>query len=260
MLRLLPLDPSMPARELAADPAVIDGFIADEPRPQPAGRPWVAVNMVVTADGATHVDGVSGPIGGGADLAVFVALRAAADVILAGSATVTAERYRPPMGNAARRQRRTDRGQAPLPRLAVISNRGDVDLSLPMFSDASDENRPIVVVADGLDPARRRAIEQVAEVLVAGDERVDMTRAIAALGTTAGASFVLAEGGATLNGLLVEADLVDEWCITVAPLLAGGDARRAAIGPPSDLRPMRLDRILEADGELILRYVRSDPR
>jgi riboflavin biosynthesis pyrimidine reductase len=259
MLLRLPLHrDDGPPVEIPLDPAVLDDLIAAEARPVPDGRPWLAVNMVASADGATQVGGVSGPLGGDADMAVFVALRAACDIILAGSATVTAERYRPPMGNEARRARRTARGQAPLPRIAVVSNRGDVDLSLPMFADARPDNRPIVLVADGVDASRRALLDDVAEVLVVGDERVDVGRAMRSLRDTTGADMVLVEGGATLNGLLLDADLVDEWCLTVAPMAVGGDAVRAAHSPGrGSPHPMSLVRAFAADDELMLRYVRE---
>lgn len=262
MLRRLPATPDDgPPQDVPLDPAALDEMIAAEPRPAPADRPWVAVNMVTSADGATQVDGVSGPLGSDADMAVFVALRAASDVILAGSSTVTAERYRPPMGNEARRARRTARGQQPLPRIAVVSNRGDVDLSLPMFVDARPDSRPIVLVAEGVPDERRTALDAVADVLEVGDERVDLLRALRSLRDAAGAEMVLCEGGATLNGLLVDADLVDEWCLTLAPMVVGGDAVRGAHSPGGGTaRAMRLARVLEADGELMLRYVRDRSR
>ncbi|QGG94935.1 dihydrofolate reductase family protein [Actinomarinicola tropica] len=260
MQRLVPTDGTPP--DLGLDAAAIDPLIAAEARPGTTEQPWVVVNMVTSVDGATYVDGVSGPLGGDGDFAVFVALRAVADVVLAGSATVTAERYRPPMGDAARRARRTERGQAPLPRLAVVSNRGDIALDLPMFTDAGPDRRPVVLVADAATEARRTEIEQVADVLVAGEERVDVRTAVSLLGSELGARIVLCEGGATLNGLLLAADLVDEWCTTSAPLLVAGDAARSAVGSPTpEPRRLRLARVLEHDGELMLRYVRDrDPR
>lgn len=258
MLRdLLPSDTGDSAQTIALDPEVIDAFIAAEDRPGTTKRPWVMVNMVASADGAIDVGGVSGDLGGAGDTAVFMALRASADVILAGSRTVTAERYRPPMGTNARRQARMRRGQAPLPRLAVVSNQGSIDLSLPLFADAEPERKPYVLTTEQVPPDRLAELQKVAEVLIAGEDLVDMGRAIAMLGEVAEARTILVEGGAILNGLLIDADLIDEWCITIAPLLVAGEANRAAISPtPPTPRAMTLDRALESDGELILRYLR----
>ena len=69
---------------------------------------------------------------------------------------------------------------------------------------------------------------------------------------------VLCEGGPRLFGELVAADLVDDFCLTVAPVLAASDAGRIAVGPPgSPPRPLRLVGVLEEDGVLLLRYTRT---
>jgi riboflavin biosynthesis pyrimidine reductase len=69
---------------------------------------------------------------------------------------------------------------------------------------------------------------------------------------------VLAEGGPTLNGELAVAGLIDELCLTVAPVLVGGQAKRVLSGPLVTAPPMELVHVLEEDGFLFLRYVRSD--
>jgi riboflavin biosynthesis pyrimidine reductase len=70
---------------------------------------------------------------------------------------------------------------------------------------------------------------------------------------------VLAEGGPHLNGQLVAAGLVDEWCQSVAPMLVAGDSARVAHGP-DPAAPVRLvlHRLLEQDGDLFLTYRRAE--
>ena len=69
---------------------------------------------------------------------------------------------------------------------------------------------------------------------------------------------MVCEGGPTLFGHLVDADLVDELCLSLAPVLAGGDAGRIARGPlPRSPLPMRLAGVLHADSLLLLRYRRT---
>lgn len=79
--------------------------------PPPADRPWVIVSMVASVDGATALDGRSGPLGNDTDRAVLGLARAAADVIVVGAATVRAEQYRP---------------VRPPKQLVVISRTGDL--------------------------------------------------------------------------------------------------------------------------------------
>jgi 5-amino-6-(5-phosphoribosylamino)uracil reductase len=69
---------------------------------------------------------------------------------------------------------------------------------------------------------------------------------------------VTCEGGPHLNGDLLAADLVDEWDLTVSPLLVGGQEGRSALGPaPVEPRGFHLDRLLEGDGLLLGRWVRE---
>jgi riboflavin biosynthesis pyrimidine reductase len=218
------------------DPAEL--YAADARASHADGRPWVLLNMIATVDGATAVDGRSGTLGGAADKRVFAAIRSVADVILVAGGTVRAERYGPPSGGA---------------RLAVVSGSLDLDSDLRLFADAKEGRRPWLVTTATADASALRAV--VDDVIVAGDERVDVERAIDELGAR-GAQVVLCEGGPSLNGQLVAAGIIDELCLSFAPLVAGGDSARIAHGP-TPLTPiaMRLDRVLEEDGYLFFRYL-----
>jgi riboflavin biosynthesis pyrimidine reductase len=57
-------------------------------------------------------------------------------------------------------------------------------------------------------------------------------------------------------GSLIEADLVDEMCLTVTPLLLGGEASRVARSAAESRRAMALRHVLADDGELYLRYAK----
>ena len=232
-----------------------DVTYAADARPTPAGRPWVLTNMVATVDGAASVDGLSGGIGGDADRAAFHALRAVPDVILVGAGTVRAENYGPPRTTEARQAQRVARGQEPYPRIAVVTGKLELDLTSSLFT--ASPNRPIVVTTTESPAERRAEVATVADLVVVGDRHVDLAAALVALAET-GVRTVLCEGGPVLDGQLVAAGLIDEVCLTIAPLLASGDASRIMHGPTPD-RPegLCLDRVLEQDGTLLLRYVRA---
>ena len=67
----------------------------------------------------------------------------------------------------------------------------------------------------------------------------------------------LCEGGPTLLGTFVERDLLDELCLTTAPVLVGGAAPRIATGPGNVLtRLRRAHLITDTDGYLYGRYTR----
>lgn len=238
-----------PPRDEPVEPSI---YLTDE-RPAPAGRPWLLVNMIATADGATAVADRSGPLGGPDDKAVFHTLRAAADVVLVGAGTVRAEGYGPA---------RPRPDGTPGPRIAVVTRSGDLDPAARLFGGGGSDGShgPVVVTCEACPPERRAVLAAAgAEVLVVGDGDVDLPAALAALRTQLGAGIVLCEGGPILNGELLTADLVDEWCLTVAPLLSAGGSRRAAVGPDLASGPvaLHLDRLLEADGFLFARYLRA---
>ena len=222
-------------------------YVAAERPPLP-DRPWVLVNMVVSADGATAIDGRASGMGGEPDKRVFHALRAVPDVILVGAATARAENYGP-----AKRA-----GDRPPPRVAVVTASGDLAPSLRLFAEADPAlPPPIVITSRGCDPARLARLESMAEVIVAGAEIADIGIALGAL-RARGASIVLCEGGPSLNGQLVARDLIDEWCLSLAPMLVGGISSRAAVGDaaPQPI-PVVLDRLLEEDGVCFARYLRA---
>jgi len=230
------------------DPVDPDEVYADLPRAN--GRPAVRLNMIASVDGATAVGGVSGPLGGSADRRLYLAMRALADVVLVAAGTVRAEGYGPPTLPPEIREARRSRGKEPLPRVAVVSRSLGLDWGAPLF--ATPGPRPIVVtVAEAPGEALDRAGE-VADVVLAGHGRVDMERALDALGQ-AGASAVLAEGGPSLNGQLAAAGLVDELCLSVSPRLVGGDAMRILAGPSFAPLDLELRSTLEEDGFLFLR-------
>ncbi len=244
--------------ELIDDVDLGDAYLSDL-RPPPPGRPWVLLNMVVSIDGATAVAGRSGGLGSPADHTAFLTLRSLADVILVGAGTVRAERYGPPRTSTAHQAQRLARGQEPFPRLAIVSGRLDLDLDAALFTDTP--TRPVVITGTAAGPDRDRAlaaVEAVADVVAVGDEHADVAGALGELGQW-GAKVVLCEGGPTLNDQLLRDDLVDEACVTVAPLLAGGQSSRMISGPAPELaRTMRLARLIEDDATLLARYVRAD--
>jgi riboflavin-specific deaminase-like protein len=246
-----------PSPGAEADPAA--AYAAD-PRPAPEGRPWVLANMISSADGAaTLATGTSGGLGGPADREVFAAIRAVADVIVVGAGTVAAEDYGPARLSPALREARAARGQAPVPRIAVVSASLRLDPGLRLFADAAPDARPLVVTAADADERRRRRLAEVADVVEVGDEQVEWPEALAALASDTAARVVLCEGGPRTNAQLIAADLLDELCVTLAPILVDGEAPRIAQGPgTSHLRRLALSRVLEADGYLFLRYARRD--
>ena len=255
MIQLYPFDPTDAETGTPIDD--VEAVVADEARPAHPDRPWVLTNMIASADGGTAVDGVSGGLGGPGDKAMFGALRGVADVILVGASTVRQEGYRPPRRPESARARRVAQGRTPDPRLAVVTRSLDLEPDLPLFGDPA--NRPLIITVASAPTERRAALEPVADLVEAGADDVDLTRALEGLAVD-GVGTVLGEGGPSLNGQLIDGGLIDEWNLSLSPHLLGGDSRRAAIGPtPSGPPPeMRLARVWTDDDYLFCRWVRKE--
>ena len=234
----------------------IDTLDAYADLPIATGRPAVRLNMIVSVDGGTSWGGVSGALGGPADKALFPVLRSFADLVLVAAGTMRAESYGPATLHESARATRLQRGQTAVPAIAVVSRSCDLDWKTPFFAEA--EERPLVItVADAPEAARERAAA-VADVIFAGEGDVDFPLALAELARR-GVGSVLAEGGPTLNGQLAQARLLDELCVTLAPRLASGDAKRILSGSTlDDLGVLVLHAVYEQDDFLFLRY-RPDP-
>jgi riboflavin biosynthesis pyrimidine reductase len=240
-----------PDQRADVDPLAVYGRLS----PLTSGRPSVRVNMISSIDGASSAGGKSGALGGPADRALLATLRSLADVILVGAATARAEHYGPARMSQTARDRRRAAGLAEVPPIAVITRSCLLDWASPFFSEA--EQRPVVITVTSAPASDRRRAAEVADVLVAGDDNVDIERAVAALGE-GGHGSVLMEGGPSLIGQLAAADLVDELCVTVSPMLLSGDSRRILTGATL-VPPTRLDlaSVLHDDGFVFLRYRRS---
>lgn len=244
-------------RQLYPQPAEsvdVEAVYESDHRPAPPGRPWVLANMVSSVDGATALEGVSGPLGGPADRLVFAAIRAICDVILVGGGTVRSEGYGPPRLSETSQLRRSERGQPRLPRLAIVTGSLQLDFDAELFRVGPEQT--IIFTAASAPADRRVRAEQAAEVVETGREAVDIGSALRWL-REKGTTTVLTEGGPSLLGQLVEHDLLDEICVTSAPLLAGGDSKRMVAGARPEPRHLRLDRVLSEDGVLFHRYLRD---
>lgn len=198
-----------------------------------SGRPWVRTNFVATIDGAAYAeDGRSGSLGGDIDTRVFHVLRSLADVVVVGAGTARTEGYGP-----------TDRP------IAVVSRSLDIPEKLVV------PGQVVITTADAPADELRRLRETV-EVIAVGDEHIDWVAVLDEFARR-GWLHVMCEGGPSLHGELIGLDLVDEVCLTIAPVLAAGEAPRIAHDPRAAGRPMTLGHAVDVDGVLLTRWVRD---
>jgi riboflavin biosynthesis pyrimidine reductase len=225
-------------RRLFPDPSdqvdLRTAYAVDAPR-------HVRANFVASADGSVSLQGKSGTLGNAADRELFHLLRAISDVVLVGAGTARVENY----GGAREVDGRT-------PPIAVVSRSLDLDPQARLFTDTRVP--PIVLTCADAPADRREQLAEIADVVVAGEADVDMQLAVDALAER-GLRHVECEGGPHLLGWLIAAGLLDELCLTVAPVIAGGQAGRIVAGLVTQVGDrLQLLHVLEDDGFLFLRY------
>lgn len=228
------------------------------PDPGP-GRWIVRANAIASLDGAATTAGTSGGLGGPGDRDLFGVLRELADVIVVGAGTARAENYGGARMSASQRRNRQGRGQSEVPPIAVVTRSGVLSDDLAVLTDT--EVPPLVLTCAQAAPDARTRLGATAEVLDCSGEDPTGVDLATALGRLAGAglSRVLTEGGPSLLGTFIGQDLLDEMCLTWAPVLAGGDSVRIAAGDWEVLTSMRRAHVLaDAEGYLYSRYVRRD--
>jgi diaminohydroxyphosphoribosylaminopyrimidine deaminase/5-amino-6-(5-phosphoribosylamino)uracil reductase len=221
------------------------GFVARMTR----GRPWLRMKLAASLDGKTALlNGVSQWITGPAARQDGHRWRARACAILTGIGTV---RDDDPRLNV----RDVDTSRQPLK--VVVDSRLELSLDAQVLRDGN------VLVAAAVDDAARVAAlrERGADVvfLPGPGDKVDLSALMTELGRR-GINEVHAEAGFKLNGSLLQAGLVDELLLYLAPCLIG-DAARGMFNLPAlesldgkRSLVMRDARLVGADLRLLARF------
>jgi len=203
------------------------GFVSRMTR----GRPFVALKLAMSLDGRTAMgSGESRWITGEAARADAHRLRAEAGAVMTSVETVLADDPELTV-RLVQTARQPDR--------IVI----DTQLRAPLDARVWDGSARRIAVtvrppADRVAALRARGVE-VALVATTHDSRVELASALAALGGME-INEVLVESGPRLAGALLQAQLVDELVLYVAPALLGSDARALAQLPGLDRLDQRL--------------------
>lgn len=156
-----------------------------------------------------------------ADRFLMGLLRACADAVLLGAGTLRAtpgHRWTPehiyPDLAAGFAALRAGLRRKPEPRLVVLTDSGDIDLSHPAIVSGAT----IVTTSAGAAVLRDR-LPASCEV-IQEDGSVDLVRVLAVL-RERGYGVLLTEGGPHVMGELIAAGLLDQAFVTISPVLAG---------------------------------------
>jgi riboflavin biosynthesis pyrimidine reductase len=236
-------------------------------------RPTVVSNFVSTIDGVVAFD-THGKTGGrevsGAsepDRFLMGLVRAMSDAVLNGAGTVrsgTQHRWTPsyvhPPSAAAYADWRRALGLAPQPTAVIVTASGSID---PDHRGLHDPAVPVVIVTtkNGAANLGRLRLPGGVEIVTVGTaERVEPAALIDVF-RDRGLELVVCEGGPTLLAGMIEARIIDELFLTIAPQIAGrsDDAPRLSLVDGAgfaveDAPWARLESVMRADSHLFLRY------
>ena len=238
-----------------------------DPGPRPCGqgtRPWVIINMAMTADGKVATAGREvATFGSPADQRALYALRATADAILCGARTVEETGATLGTGDCAfdRARRRSGRSKAAL--RVVVSGSGSLSSGAALWNHPG---APIVVLTSGKAPEDDRERLRIlgARVWRSPGDRIDFPEALAWLGGEFGVRRLVVEGGGRLNAGLLAADQVDELRVTWVPRIFGGRVSPTVADGPlaatlADAVRFRCVRMRSVGQERFLRFLRDRP-
>ncbi len=226
------VDGSGAARLRAAGIDVATGLLADEGeelnvgffKRMRSGRPWLRLKLAASLDGRTALaSGESRWITSPEARRDVHCFRAASAAILSTSATVLAD---DPELTA-----RPEDGVERPPLRVILDRELRVPASARVFATPGEivrlsAQRPSVIVPSANERARVGG-ERIETIGTAADGRLDLRAMLEWMGAAA-LNEVWTEAGPTLAGSLLEAGLVDELVVYLAPKLLGTDGRPLA--------------------------------
>jgi Pyrimidine reductase, riboflavin biosynthesis len=173
---------------------------------RPPRRRWLRLNFVASINGnVAGPDGTSDGLTSRTDRRILGTIRRLSDVVLVGASSVRKEGYFLPK-------------TAPL---AIVTGSGD--LSGHQIPADVGAGRVIVLCPPDAQDALGASLGSVpATVITLPGPRVSPAEAVTALHRL-GHDSIVCEGGPSLAAQLIDADLVDELCLSTSPVLNGTD-------------------------------------
>ncbi|HUK92727.1 MAG TPA: 2,5-diamino-6-(ribosylamino)-4(3H)-pyrimidinone 5'-phosphate reductase [Methanomicrobiales archaeon] len=186
----------------------------------PLRRPYVIVNMAMSADGKiSSVRRKQVRISGTDDRGRVDELKAESDAVMVGIGTVLADNPSLTVKSPDLRKRRVLAGKAENPVRIVIDGTGRTPLDADILHKGEGER--IIAVSDRAGKDARERFRGLATVIAAGGDEVDLPLLMARL-SERGIGRLMVEGGGTLIASLFRKGLVDEFSVFIGDLIIGG--------------------------------------
>ncbi|AIY90085.1 2,5-diamino-6-(ribosylamino)-4(3H)-pyrimidinone 5'-phosphate reductase [Geoglobus acetivorans] len=196
-------------------------------------RPFVFINSAMSLDGKISNERreqvkISSP----EDFAVVDRLRAESDAILVGIGTVLSDDPKLTVKNPDLREERVRQGLPPNPVRVVADSLARTPLNAQVLNR---DARTVIAVSEQADGERIEKLRKKAEILIAGEKRVNL-RALMEYLWEAGVRKLMVEGGSEINHSLIKEGLVDEIRVFYSGIVIGGaDAPTLVSGKSFDV-------------------------
>jgi 2,5-diamino-6-(ribosylamino)-4(3H)-pyrimidinone 5'-phosphate reductase len=174
---------------------------------------YVVISAAMSLDGKIATNSGESNISSTQDLERVHKLRGSVDAIMVGILTVIRD---DPMLNV-----RYAKGNTKLPLRVILDSKASIPLSSRILKTAHNITTIVAVTRKASAKKIRRIENTGAHVLVAGNDRVDISALFRYLDQI-GCTRILVEGGGETNWSLLNLGLIDEIIITVSSMIIGG--------------------------------------
>lgn len=220
-------------------------------------RPYVHVNVAISADGKLSTrERRQVRISGKEDFERVDRLRAESDAVMVGIGTVFADDPSLTVKAAELRKWRISKGFDENPIRVVVDSGARTPLDASILHKGAGDR---IIGCSSLAPRDRiGSLSKYADVLVAGNEKVDLSSLLNSL-RARGVSRLMVEGGGTLIWGLLSDGLVDEiTCYTGNLIIGGKDAPTLAEGSgfirEEDFARLSLENVVRMDEGVLLSW------
>ncbi len=170
-------------------------------------KPYVILNAAMTLDGKIASKSGDSELSCKEDWERVYKLRASVDGIMVGINTVLKDN--PSL---------TSKGYGKNPVRIIVDSKARTPLNARVLND---ESSTIIAVSRKAKESKLKELRKKAEVIVCGDDLVDLSCLLKKL-YDMGIKSILLEGGGTLNWSMLKNGLVDRVIVSIAPYIVGG--------------------------------------
>lgn len=222
-------------------------------------RPKVLVNFAITSDGKTSTRNHTGArFTSARDKQRLLEIRAMGDALMVGRNTLAADTMRMTIGNRTLQAKRRARGLPSEPLRVVVSNRGDIDPTWPLFHARG--GRRVIFSTTRMPEVTRQSLLPHADLHLLDGRAIPIEDVLMALRGIYDVRTLVCEGGPRLVRSLAEIDAIDTLFLTIAPVVFGGKNAPTLLGKLPEFLPsvrhFTLESMRTVESECYLRYAR----